>query len=118
MGKHLPPPPRSSAGHAPPRAPGSARRTSSIDVAWPEGRAGNMRLVGRARDLVTPVEGAPVVCAEDGFLAEVRMDRTIMAIRAEPPRVDLSSVSGAAGTCGCCSTRSCRRSGRARRRST
>lgn len=97
MGKHLPPPPKTTAGYAPPRAPGSARRTSSIDVSWPEGRGGNMRLVARARDLVTPLAGAPVVCAEDGFLAEVRMDRTIMAIRAEPERVDLSRLVGERG---------------------
>jgi hypothetical protein len=97
MGKHLPPPPKNSAGYAPPRSPGSARRTSSIDVSWPEGRAGNMHLVGRARDLVTPLAGAPIVCAEDGFVAEVRMDRTIVAIRAEPERGDLSRLVGERG---------------------
>lgn len=50
-------------------------------------------MVGRARDVVTPrTGGAPIVCAEDGFVAEVRADRTIVAIAAQPPRTDLSRL--------------------------
>lgn len=80
------------------RPPGSARRTSSIDTSWPQGRAGNMRLIGRARDVVTSsTGGAPIVCAEDAFDAELRPDRTIVAIQADPPRRDLAQLVGTRG---------------------
>ncbi|MDB5968677.1 MAG: hypothetical protein JWQ90_1127 [Hydrocarboniphaga sp.] len=91
-------PPRQSAGAAPPRTPGSARRTSSIDVSWPEGRAGNARIVGRARDIVTPASGgAPIVLAEDAFEAWLQPDRLIVSIIAEPPRPALSGLTGERG---------------------
>ena len=78
-------PPRCSAGSAPLRIRGSARRTSSIDVCWPNGRAGNMLLVGRARDIVTPRSaGPPTICREDAFKASLRPDRAIVAIEATP----------------------------------
>lgn len=74
------------------------RRTSSIDVSWPDGRDGDMRFVGRARDLVTPRSGgAAVVCAEDGFEARVKADRTIAAIEAWPARPAVSRLVGQRG---------------------
>jgi len=92
------PAPRSSAGAAPLRTPGSARRTSSIDTSWPHGRAGTMRLIGRARDIVTPrAGGAPVLCAEDSFDAVLKTDRTIVSIEADPPRLDLTRLVGTRG---------------------
>jgi hypothetical protein len=97
----LAPPPRCSAGAAPARRPGSVRRTSSIDVTWPDGRAGKMRLIGRARDAVTPRAGGPpcvcvpVVLAEDSFEARLTPDRAIAEIAAEPPRPELAGVVGA-----------------------
>jgi hypothetical protein len=91
-------PPRHPAGAAPLRIPGSARRTSSIDVTWPGGRAGNSRLVGRARDIVTPPSGgAPVVLAEDAFEAWLQPDRIIASIDAEPARPALSRLAGERG---------------------
>jgi Protein of unknown function (DUF2889) len=94
----LPKAPRQSAGFAPPRRAASARRTSSIDTSWPDGQMGAMHMVGRARDIVTPRSGgAPVVCAEDGFVATVRADRSIAAIDAQPPRTDLSRLVGVRG---------------------
>jgi hypothetical protein len=57
-----------------------------------------MHMVGRARDIVTPrTGGAPIVCAEDGFVAKVRADRSIAAIEAQPPRTDLSRLVGVRG---------------------
>ena len=80
------------------RIAGSARRTSSIDTSWPQGRAGNMRLVGRARDIVTPRNGgAPILYAEDSFDASLKADRTIVAIEASPPRPALSQLVGSRG---------------------
>jgi hypothetical protein len=91
-------PPRRSAGTAPLRRPGSVRRTSSIEVSWPDGRDGEMRLDGRARDLVTPSSGGPgVVSAEDSFVARVRADRTITAIESDPPRPAMARLVGERG---------------------
>ena len=46
-----------------------------------------MLLRGRARDVVTPrSEGAPTICAEDGFRALLKPDRTIAEITTEPAR--------------------------------
>jgi hypothetical protein len=73
------------------------RRTSSIDVSWLEGRAGPMRMDARARDLMTPHSGAPVVLAEDAFVAWLKSDRTITAIEASPARPALSKLIGARG---------------------
>lgn len=91
-------PPRQSAGAAPVRAPESVRRTSSIDICWPSGRAGNMRMIGRARDIVTPkAGGSPVVCAEDAFEALLSPERSIISITAHPPRAALSRLVGERG---------------------
>ena len=57
-----------------------------------------MRLIGRARDIVTsPTGGAPILCAEDSFDAELRPDRTIVAIEADPPRPNLTQLVGTRG---------------------
>ena len=90
-------PPRQSAGAAPLRLPGSIRRTSSIDVSWPQGRAGNARLVGRARDIITTSSGAPIVVAEDAFEAWLQPDRLIVSIESEPARPALVQLLGSRG---------------------
>jgi hypothetical protein len=78
--------------------PGSVRRTSSIDVFWPEGRTGNLRFAGRARDIMTPpAGGAPIICAEDSFEARLALDRSITAIAADPPRPGLKNLIGQRG---------------------
>jgi len=83
------------AGPAPLRRPGSVRRTSTIDVTWPEGRTGPQRLVGRARDILTPrAGGAPVVLAEDAMTVLIPSDRIIREITSEPPRPELSGFVG------------------------
>jgi len=88
--------PQDSAGPAPLRVPGSVRRTSSIDVSWPDGRAGNARLIGRARDVFTPASGgAPIRCSEDAFDARLHQDRSIAAIESQPSRPALARLVGA-----------------------
>lgn len=89
--------PRSSAGAAPLRRPGSVRRTSTIDVFWPDGQTGDMAFVGRARDMATAASGAGVVAAEDRYEARVSADRTIRAIEAWPARPDLGQLVGERG---------------------
>jgi hypothetical protein len=57
-----------------------------------------MRMVGRARDIVTPRSGAaPITCAEDEFEASLRPDRIIAAIEAHPTRPALSGLVGERG---------------------
>jgi hypothetical protein len=79
--------PRQTAGVAPLRAASSVRRTSTIDVSWPEGAWGDMVFIARARDVLTPREGgAPTVCAEDSFAAVISPERKILDIRITPAR--------------------------------
>ncbi|GGC08275.1 hypothetical protein GCM10011494_28660 [Novosphingobium endophyticum] len=93
-----PPPPRSTANPAPVRLRDSVRRTSSIDVSWPEGIEKDRLLIGRARDLLTPASGLPPrVLAEGRFEALLAEDKTITAIRADAPAPDLSHLVGERG---------------------
>uniref|UniRef100_UPI001C68AFDC hypothetical protein n=1 Tax=Pseudonocardia pini TaxID=2758030 RepID=UPI001C68AFDC len=64
----------------PERRPGSVRRTSTIDMTWPEGRTEPMAMLGRARDLHTRADGSAVVLAEDVLHARTAPDRTITAL--------------------------------------
>lgn len=92
----LPPPPRSTANPAPPRPAGSVRRTTSIDVSWPDGIEGQRLFIGAARDLVTPADGgAPHVRAEGRFEARMTEDKTITAITASPAHPGIPALVGA-----------------------
>lgn len=83
---------------APPRAPGSVRRTSTIDMRWPDGIGTDMALLGRARDLLTPIDGSPArVLAEDVINARVAPDRSILEISSTPARAGVSDLVGARG---------------------
>ena len=86
-------------GPTPARRPGSVRRTSTLDMRWPDGAGGRLRIDGRARDLVTPSDGgSPVVVAEDRL--RVGLDpatRTIEEIESTPPRRELAALVGARG---------------------
>jgi hypothetical protein len=82
----------------PPRRPGSVRRTATIDMRWPAGWGTQMRLLGRARDLLTPAAGAPArILAEDVLHVGAAPDRTIEDIRAVPDRPALQQLIGARG---------------------
>lgn len=75
---------RQSAGHAPLRRPGSIRRTTSIDSDWPGGYGEPWEMVGRARDLLTPVTGDPVELATGGFSILASPMREILRIATSP----------------------------------
>lgn len=75
---------RQSAGHAPLRRPGSIRRTTSIDSDWPDGYGEAWEMVGRARDLLTPITGEPVVLATGGFQILTSPIREILRIELSP----------------------------------
>lgn len=93
----LAPPPRSTANPAPVRPLASVRRTSSIDVSWPDGIEGQRLFIGAARDLHTPLEpgGAPVVLSEARFEARLTEDKTITAITADPSPAGIAQIVGA-----------------------
>lgn len=91
-------PPQNPADHAPLRRPGSVRRTSSIDVTWPEGHGGPMHFEGRCRDIMTPPGGGGwVVLAEDAMRAAMAFDRTIEAIESLPVRPGIGILVGIDG---------------------
>ena len=82
----------------PPRRPGSVRRTATIDMRWPAGWGTKMRMLGRARDLLTPGDGGPAqILAEDVLHVGAAPDRTIEEIRSAPDRPALEQLVGARG---------------------
>jgi hypothetical protein len=68
----------------PPRRPGSVRRTASLDMRRPEGSLGPLRLLGRARDLVTPARGGARTAGEGGLEATVGPDGRLQSLRTTP----------------------------------
>lgn len=88
---------RGPAGAAPPRPPGSVRRTSTIDMRWPDGWGTDMQLLGRARDLLTTADGSLQVLAEDEVRVGVAADRTITSIETDPVRPAAAGLVGARG---------------------
>lgn len=93
----IPPPLRRTANPAPVRPAGSIRRTSSVDVAWPDGVMGKRVLHGRARDLRTGAAGEASVLAEARMEATLDPERTILAISAEPAPPRLQELVGERG---------------------
>ena len=76
--------PRGSAASAPPRRPGSVRRTATLDFTWPDGLAGNTVLDGRARDLRTADDGAATVLARAALRMVTDPRRIIEEIGCSP----------------------------------
>ncbi|MDE8654001.1 DUF2889 domain-containing protein [Novosphingobium sp. H3SJ31-1] len=94
----LPPPPRSTANPAPFRPADSVRRTSSIDVSWPDGPEGERLFIGSARDLLTPVAGGPgETVAQARFEARLAQDKTITTITADRDPGMIAQLVGARG---------------------
>ncbi len=90
--------PKGPAVAAPTRRPGSVRRTSTIDSTWPDGMEADRIVIGRARDLFTPLDGsAPIILAEDVLHATVALDRQIVAMQTQPPRAGVQALVGAQG---------------------
>lgn len=70
----------------PPRAPGSIRRTSTVEMLRPDGLLGDVVLVGRARDLATAEDGAAQVLGEASLLARVAFlpERRLVGLGTRP----------------------------------
>ncbi len=85
---------RQSAGAAPPRRPGSIRRTTSIDSDWPDGFGEPWVMTGRARDLLTPLAGDPLELAAGEFRVRTSPIREILEISAGPDHPRLQEMVG------------------------
>ncbi len=94
----IPKPPRETANPAPVRPVNSVRRTSSIDVGWPDGPAGDRLMIGRVRDLHTPAGGGVGrLLAEAEMQATLAQDKTITSITATPAPSRLPELVGQRG---------------------
>lgn len=102
----LPEPLDDSIVGTPPRRPGSARRTSSIDMVWPGGIGTPLHLVGRARDLVTTAEREPVVVGEAEIVVTIGANRTVESVDTVPHRDGIHQLVGTQGGSYLRSTRS------------
>jgi hypothetical protein len=86
------------AGPAPVRPANSIRRTTSIDMPWPDGFGTQLRLDGVARDAITDNPGLPpIVVATATMSAGIGPNRDIQDIVADPDRAGLSELIGCRG---------------------
>ena len=71
---------------APPRRPGSVRRTSTIDTFRPHGFDAEADVIGRARDLLTTADGGTQVLGDARLTARLRArSHELLAIDTDPP---------------------------------
>lgn len=72
-----------------------------MEMSYPEGATVSTHIVGRARDIFTPVAGQPPeVLAEDSLTAILAANKTIAALASDPPLpadIDLVGTSALAG---------------------
>lgn len=61
---------------------------------WPDGLGTDLHLKGRARDLLTPLEGDPVVLGHSDLYAVTGRERDIQRIESDPPRPGLPGLVG------------------------
>ena len=98
-----PPAPGVTANPAPPRAADSVRRTTSIDVMWPDGPDGDRRFAGRARDYLTPAAAWDGSVPDGRVLDSATMEATldpeklIKAITAYPEPARIGALVGERG---------------------
>lgn len=82
----------------PPRAPGSVRRSSHVDMSWPEGTAGDpmavLVLEAAADDVVTSADGRGRVAARAALRTTLAPGRLVTAITAQPDPGGLEALIG------------------------
>ncbi|WP_063822643.1 MULTISPECIES: DUF2889 domain-containing protein [Frankia] len=93
----LTPPPGSPHRGAPPRVPGSVRRTSHLNVTWPDGFGSPMHLHAGARDLVTGRDRQATVVDSAQLRVTVDGTRTLRSVTSVPPRRALGGLVGQSG---------------------
>ncbi len=94
MSSLLAPAPNDPVATPPARRPGSVRRTSTMLMSWPGGLGTELHLNGRARDLLTPVAGEPLVLAATTLDAVTGQTHDIQRIEAEPGVEELQRLIG------------------------
>jgi hypothetical protein len=62
---------------------------------WPDGLGTDLHLRGRARDLLTPMEGEPIVLSQSDLYTVTGRERDIQRIEADPDRPGLQGLLGA-----------------------
>ncbi|MFE5027487.1 DUF2889 domain-containing protein [Streptomyces sp. NPDC056656] len=92
--------PTGSALSAPPRRPGSVRRTSTMEFGWPDGLGGDTVLDGRARDLLTLNDGSARGVAEARLAMVSDARRVIRSITSTPHLPLLQGLLGASAMSG------------------
>ena len=82
----------------PPRAPGSARRSSHVEMSFPEGMPGApgapIVLTAAARDVVTGSDGTGRVLADAALRTAATADRVVTDIAADPAVSGVASLVG------------------------
>jgi Protein of unknown function (DUF2889) len=81
-------------GHAPVRRPGSARRTTSIDVHWPEGKQHPAAFLAMSRDASTGQDGMLHVIDAQTVSGRSTLNREILAISCQTSKDSLDSLIG------------------------
>lgn len=81
-------------GGAPPRTPGSSRRTTSIDSSRPEGMQGIIQIDARGRDLVTGLSPGATRANEQRLTITLSPSRTVLSAVSEPAEPRLSQLIG------------------------
>ncbi len=92
--------PHDPAPGTPPRAPGSVRRTTTVDTSFPEGLAAPRRVDARGRDLRTGADGHPEEVAAVRLSVVLDPLGTVREIAADPPEPGLEALVGASVSVG------------------
>jgi len=87
-------PPSDPALAPPERRRGSIRRTSTVLMTWPAGLGTDLHLTGRARDLLTPLEGQAIVISQSDLRVVTGRERDIKSIEADPSPAGLERLVG------------------------
>ena len=88
---------RQTANPSPVRPPRSIRRTTSLDVTWPDGMTGARHFDGRARDVIRRADSSDDLRAEAQVDATIDLGRTITAISTQPSPSNIAKLVGERG---------------------
>lgn len=81
-------------GPVPLRRPDSVRRTTSIDIDWPNGASSTMRFDGRSRDILTGADGAAVTLAQGWVKTAASETREFALVQSSQRPAGIAELSG------------------------
>jgi hypothetical protein len=70
------------------------RRTTSVDMEWPDGAEGALTLTGRGRDIVTLEDGAALVLATATLRVTATPDRVVWRVTSQPRAPGVADLVG------------------------